>query len=1044
MSIIVESRIFHIENQQDYNELLTMIEQADEKLLTNLHQQVQQSTDSLEANTASTENTPQKPKAKPNVESLDKLSQLKRAIEKRLKTPKRSEIDPNAKAIRKLDFTQAPAVVQQVLPKLSRLQQQDASLTALRLSKQTHSEFSKHISLLPNNPQLSCLSLHALRLGDKFCTTLETHLKHHPLNQLKLDHCNLSPSKRWGQTLLLLLPTMGHLHRLDILGAQYHKDGIPYLHRAICQSAITDTNLIEKSTCSIAFNDQQFLEMKQAVTANRQHFDQLMNMMLNHTPLDQISDFIRAHRIILSQTAGAWSKFCGLTPLMIAICSQQPGNVELILSNLTTQQIDTHLNLPVRITEDQPPVKTHQLCQHIKLNQQEIAHLLVTHPGVQHNPNQNQHAGLRQQLTTTTTKVIRLQKQYQDNDTAALASSESASLTTQELSGEQALIVEYIRRSKNEICEHAARRCDLAFLTFVAYYKKNTTIEINDTQMTIGQGSNDGVKTQACHSALISNFLDQSIVIEKPHATRAGTSKVVKSSILDNTQLALSLNMTTELPIVVNKLDSLLEGKIDAPSFYRKQYLDLINQVSRGIITPIQAMAQFFKILEDFFAHEQDWIAHGEALFGETPVIARQLVMDYQCEGSFAGKWNSSLYNNRQYNKYPLEALLFEDYLFSLLALRPKNISRFYLLDPQSQGLMFEQSCLALQNEIFDKHDSTLLNNIDELKAKLQADDFLTSTDKISFADDMTINETDLYYDEIFERIIDANRMDILTDLLQALSKHEHDLGTPLLLYAAEVGNINCISILLEHGIDINADPGGLIFYDDACCSIQITTPLHMAIRSCDLSAAQYLIDHGANTNIHDDDFTSPLHYACEKKSLALVLLLLQNNACPQLRHNESDYNAITFVLSCLMNEHSLSSLCKILVTEEDIFSLPLNRILRMSDPLVQIILVMLKEVQDTSDLADCFNELAEKAHAEKQFQRAIEFLQVVIKFNPDEINACETIGVCYQELAKQRRLNHQQQEPRMLMIGSLVGLLNQVSEQVEAAQETTTLPTPK
>ncbi len=61
------------------------------------------------------------------------------------------------------------------------------------------------------------------------------------------------------------------------------------------------------------------------------------------------------------------------------------------------------------------------------------------------------------------------------------------------------------------IIEHASRRVDFFFLTLLFFYNKSATIQLGQTQ---GNGrklqkvhGNDDYKTQACHSAIASNFI---------------------------------------------------------------------------------------------------------------------------------------------------------------------------------------------------------------------------------------------------------------------------------------------------------------------------------------------------------------------------------------------------------------------------------------------------------------------------------------------------------------------------------------------------------
>src|SRR4029079_8748300 len=78
-----------------------------------------------------------------------------------------------------------------------------------------------------------------------------------------------------------------------------------------------------------------------------------------------------------------------------------------------------------------------------------------------------------------------------------------------------------------------------------------------------------------------------------------------KLPTIQGTHFEDSNNMTTELPKIVNDFDTYLElatpGQQSKPSKYVKTLLEDLNLASCGLITPIEGMNRFFKVMQSFF-----------------------------------------------------------------------------------------------------------------------------------------------------------------------------------------------------------------------------------------------------------------------------------------------------------------------------------------------------------------------------------------------------------------------------------------------------------
>lgn len=118
--------------------------------------------------------------------------------------------------------------------------------------------------------------------------------------------------------------------------------------------------------------------------------------------------------------------------------------------------------------------------------------------------------------------------------------------------------------------------------------------------------------------------------------------------------------------------------------------------------------------------------------------------------------------------------------------------------------------------------------------------------------------------------------------------------GATSLHFAASLGDLSKVATLLKHNSYIDTrDHNG-------------QTPLHYSIRSGNTEVAKYLIDHGANLNVHDNYYQktntkyvyykTPLHYAIESGNIEIAKYLIDRGANPNIQDAYSQtplYSAI-------------------------------------------------------------------------------------------------------------------------------------------------------
>jgi len=285
----------------------------------------------------------------------------------------------------------------------------------------------------------------------------------------------------------------------------------------------------------------------------------------------------------------------------------------------------------------------------------------------------------------------RTKEGFTSNTTAALKMEDKFKIFASE--GDKKLqITKQVEDTAALTREHAGRRADLAFYTAVAYYKSGVKIAIGDTNLQFGTGQKkvnkvDSLWTEGAHSALVSSFVDSTYELHKKK----------RESMLSHTFFHKTLNSVVEVATVINDLDGELEGKLEKPSTYRSQYMQLLNRVSLAEITPVQFMEAFFKMMETFY----DEVATAEFSnkdHKQSPKKSRELAIQYQREGTFQDRWFSFIdpTSRKKHSR------LHDDYIHMLLKIHPKKVWACYD-NKASLEALYEEAYLTIQSEIFSE-----------------------------------------------------------------------------------------------------------------------------------------------------------------------------------------------------------------------------------------------------------------------------------------------------------------------------------------------------
>lgn len=315
---------------------------------------------------------------------------------------------------------------------------------------------------------------------------------------------------------------------------------------------------------------------------------------------------------------------------------------------------------------------------------------------------------------------------FEDNITASLALPEPAKpkmllceteikQPSKKCNSLDELRLQEVELVSKQIIEHAQRRADLFFYLLIAIYKKFVVLNKDETVKQHGKG-NPLYGTNACHSSLFPNFKLTEMPTENISEFLA-KGHTFFCPILDGTHFGETLNMTVELPRVVNVFDMHLEGKVHNPSTEVKGLTDILNKVSLGALTPQEGMGRFYEVMHKFFNDFETEDCKKVAV--DTPITIKKIGA-YQREGTFKGA-------TKEHNK------MTDEYFCMLMRIKPEDVkwkrNSSDAFDHYVEKKTLEKYYLQIQSEIYSskavkkmrKHPSAhpkLANKNDPSKSK--------------------------------------------------------------------------------------------------------------------------------------------------------------------------------------------------------------------------------------------------------------------------------------------------------------------------------------
>lgn len=209
-------------------------------------------------------------------------------------------------------------------------------------------------------------------------------------------------------------------------------------------------------------------------------------------------------------------------------------------------------------------------------------------------------------------KIDKLEKELRAKEPKESLTSEMEQERLDILAQLDELFIAQVNIVPDLIKEHAIKRVDLFFYLLVAVYKQGFIIEKGETVLQHGKGS-QATGTAGCHASLFPH------VVAKEQASEAATpylqqlfakSKPIvqakAQTFLEGTHFENALNLTHQLPEIVNQFDCFLEGKY-GHSVAIQRSLEILNKASVGEVNPVKGLDMFCKMMQSFYSTEQGY-----------------------------------------------------------------------------------------------------------------------------------------------------------------------------------------------------------------------------------------------------------------------------------------------------------------------------------------------------------------------------------------------------------------------------------------------------
>lgn len=319
---------------------------------------------------------------------------------------------------------------------------------------------------------------------------------------------------------------------------------------------------------------------------------------------------------------------------------------------------------------------------------------------------------------------------------------------------------------------------------------------------------------------------------------------------------------------------------------------------------------------------------------------------------------------------------------------------------------IFKSAYTAIQHEILKGLEA------DRFKQKDLSDELQAILIKNNY------QETELNLmamDTLIDIAIDDQDILLVLRVLQYIKAQklilEESTKNSLLSFAKESGVIEFIHFLNSEGFNFQPEiPTYDEYYSEG--PMEDLYSLHLAARQGDLSVAAYFLDLGSIVNAYDLDYDSPLSYAALSGptwggSFELVQLLVRHGADPSFYISDTEPALVSLLHHLSFNEDLI--VLQRFLSNYSLGEYTLKDILRLPSADLKIAAYLIKHLHDFSQLADFFYNRSQELYKEGNYQKGIDCLVLVQKFNPEHDEVHGALSEGYQKLAE---AHQQKQKP--------------------------------